>query len=188
MPSTERALSWLEATGVDKSGYSFKTGLKLWKDKHIKPFVKLAEGIKENGSLALIQLQHGGFKADKDFTDPISSSDYKDKHFKAKGMSEEKADELVESFAQAALRAQKAGFDGIQLHGCHGYLINQFSCPSVNKRDDKYAKSSAFGCAIIKRIKELCDDSFMNMRTCRHRQPDCGKLDTDCHRLSGRGS
>ena len=147
----------VEATVVEENGYLYKEGLALWDDKYIDGFKKLAAGIKEHGAAALIQLQHGGFKSDKNKTSPVSASDYKD----ARGMSEEEADELAEQFAQAALRAQKAGFDGVELHGCHGYLINQFSCPAVNKRDDKYSKSSAFGVAIIKRTRKLCGDAFI---------------------------
>ena len=151
----------VEATAVHESGYSFKNGLKLWDESHIDQYKKLTENIKNNGAAVFIQLQHGGFKSRKDIGEPISASDYDDGKFQARAMSTEEADNLVEAFAQAALRAQKAGFDGVQLHGCHGYLINQFSCPTTNKRDDKYAKSSAFGAAVIRRIKELCDDDFI---------------------------
>ena len=138
-----------------------ETGPRAWDDKYIDGFKKLTSGMKAYGATVLIQLQHGGFKSDKKLTSPISASDYKDGDTMARGMTEEEADHLVEQFAQAALRAQKAGFDGIELHACHGYLINQFSCPAVNKREDKYAPSPAFGTAIIKRIRELCGDSFI---------------------------
>ena len=151
----------VEATAVHKSGYSFKNGLRLWDDSHIDQFKKLTVDVKKYGAAVFVQLQHGGFKARKDMGGPISASDYEKGNIKARAMSTEEADELVESFAQAALRAQKAGFDGVQLHGCHGYLINQFSCPATNKRDDRYAKSSAFGTAIIRRAKELCDENFI---------------------------
>jgi 2,4-dienoyl-CoA reductase-like NADH-dependent reductase (Old Yellow Enzyme family)/nitroimidazol reductase NimA-like FMN-containing flavoprotein (pyridoxamine 5'-phosphate oxidase superfamily) len=151
----------VEATAVDKNGYSWKDGLALWDDKYIDGFKKLVSGIKEHGAVCLIQLQHGGFKSDKALTSPVSSSDYNDGGTHARAMTEEEADVLVEQFAQAALRALKAGFDGVELHGCHGYLINQFSCPAINHRDDKYAESPAFGIAIIKRVRELCGDEFI---------------------------
>ncbi len=157
----ETGMIVVEATAVDENGFSFKNGLKLWDDSHISQFKKLAKSIKKHSACALVQLQHGGFKSDKSNTKPVSSSKYKDSNYSAKALSTKEADALVESFAQAALRAQKAGFDGIQLHGCHGYLINQFSCPKINKRKDKYKKSSAFGVAIIKRIKQLCNEDFL---------------------------
>ena len=151
----------VEATAVDKNGYSWNQGLALWDDKYIDGFKKLTSGIKKHGAVCLVQLQHGGFKSDKKLTSPVSASDYKDGDFSARGMTEEEADNLVKQFAQAALRAQKAGFDGVELHACHGYLINQFSCPAINKRNDKYSKSSAFGVAIIKMIRELCGEDFI---------------------------
>ena len=151
----------VEATAVHKSGYTFQNGLKLWDDSHIEQYKRLTDEVKKHGAAVFIQLQHGGFKARKDMGKPISASDYENGKTKARAMSTDEADELVEAFAQAALRAQKAGFDGVQFHGCHGYLINQFSCPATNKRDDKYAKSSAFGTGIIRRAKELCDENFI---------------------------
>jgi NADPH2 dehydrogenase len=151
----------VEATAVDKNGLTFKSGLRLWDDKHIEQFKKLTEEVKKYGAVILIQLQHGGYKSMKDSTDPLSASGYDDGKNKARAMTEKEADDTVERFAQAALRAHKAGFDGVELHGCHGFLINQFSCPAINKRTDKYAKSSAFGTAVIRRIKELCNDDFI---------------------------
>ncbi len=157
----ETGMIVVEATAVEQNGLSFKNGLRLWDDSHISQFKTLAEGIKQHGACALIQLQHGGYKSDKSMTTPLSASKFSDDNYKADAMTTEQADATVENFAQAALRAQKAGFDGVQLHGCHGYLINQFSSPDINKRTDKYKKSSAFGVAIIKRIKELCSDDFI---------------------------
>jgi len=151
----------VEATTVDKNGLAFENGLRLWADKHVGQFKKLTAGCKKHGAVVLVQLIHGGFKSDKKLTSPVSASDYDDGKKKAKKLTAKETDALVESFAQAALRAQKAGFDGVQLHGCHEFLINQFSCPAVNKRSDKYAKSSAFGVSIIKRIKELCSKDFI---------------------------
>lgn len=151
----------VEATAVDKNGLSWGNGLRLWDDKHIEQYIKLTSKVKSYGCAIFVQLQHGGYKSNTKLTSPVSSSNYKDSEHKAKGLTEKQADTLVENFAQSALRAQKAGFDGIELHGCHGYLINQFSCPAINNRDDKYAKSSAFGVAIITRIKQLCEKDFI---------------------------
>ncbi len=151
----------VEATAVDKNGLCSENGLRLWSDKYIDQFKKLTAEVKEHGAKIFIQLQHGGYKSDKKLTKPMSSSDYKDGIYRAKKMTTAQANKAVESFAQAALRAQKCGFDGVELHGCHGYLINQFSCPSINKRKDEYKTSSYFGTTVIKRIKELCSEDFI---------------------------
>jgi 2,4-dienoyl-CoA reductase-like NADH-dependent reductase (Old Yellow Enzyme family) len=72
---------------------------------------------------------------------------------------------MQESFVLAAIRAKEAGYDGVQLHGCHGYLINQFVSKKTNLRTDEYGGSdenrARFGAEIIKMIREKCGDDFL---------------------------
>lgn len=151
----------VEATAVDKYGRSFVRELGLWDDKHIEQYKKLTDECHRYGAVVLVQLHHGGYTTHKDLGQPLSSSNYEDDKKTAKAMTNDHVYETITNYANAAKRAQQAGFDGVQLHGCHGFLINQFSCPAINKRDDEFAKSSALGVAIIKRIKQLCNDDFI---------------------------
>ena len=73
--------------------------------------------------------------------------------------------EMQARFTEAAFRAKQAGYDGIQLHGCHGYLINQFMARKTNLRTDEYGGSAQnrarFGSEIIRMIRERCGDDFI---------------------------
>jgi len=75
---------------------------------------------------------------------------------------------LVETFAQAAERARKAGFDGVEIHGAHGFLLNQFYSPLTNKRNDKYGGSlenkMRFPLEVVERVKEKLDGRLLLYR------------------------
>ncbi|GAB1262526.1 NADH:flavin oxidoreductase [Aurantivibrio plasticivorans] len=73
-------------------------------------------------------------------------------------------EKLVDAYAQAALDAKTLGFDGVEVHGAHGYLVDQFFWEGTNVRDDKYGgslvKRTEFGVEIVKKIRELCGEDF----------------------------
>jgi 2,4-dienoyl-CoA reductase-like NADH-dependent reductase (Old Yellow Enzyme family) len=131
--------------------------LGIWKDEHI-PFLKrLTEFIEKQGAIPGIQLAHAGRKSSQEppwkGSKPIpdinggwqtvapSAITYKEPYPVPKELSIEEIKKNVENFGNAALRAKKAGFKVIELHGAHGYLINEFLSPLSNKRTDKYGGS-----------------------------------------------
>lgn len=129
----------VEATAIDPKGRLSIDQLGIWDDKYIEGLSKIADTIHENGAKAFIQIHHAGLKTSKAATDDIvSSSDYEDNKTKARGLSEDEIKELIRSFVRAAERAKTAGFDGVEIHGAHGYLLTQFFSEKVNKRSDKY--------------------------------------------------
>ena len=87
--------------------------------------------------------------------------------------------EIIASFAEAALRAKKAGFDGVELHGAHGYLINQFLSRSSNKRQDIYGgdlpNRARFLIEVIKAVKRAVGDDYPVW--CRINGKECGVED-----------
>ncbi|RFU72886.1 hypothetical protein TARUN_9376 [Trichoderma arundinaceum] len=108
-------------------------------------FKEIASAAKENGSLVYTQLSHPGRQVHADIQpNPISASDVQLTNSAfgefAKPRPMEKADfeRVINGFAHAAEYCYKAGFDGVQLHGAHGYLLAQFLAPSTNKRTDEY--------------------------------------------------
>ncbi|WP_051891601.1 NADPH dehydrogenase NamA [Lysinibacillus sphaericus] len=132
----------LEATGVVPEGRISNKDLGIWDDAHIEGLSQLVEGMKAYGAKTGIQLAHAGRKAtvDGEIFAPSAiafSPDYKTPI----EMTEEDILYVIEAFKQAAVRATKAGFDVLEIHGAHGYLISEFLSPATNKRQDQYGGS-----------------------------------------------
>jgi 2,4-dienoyl-CoA reductase-like NADH-dependent reductase (Old Yellow Enzyme family) len=129
------------AMHVQASGKGFPGQLGVFSDDLLPGLTRLAEGIKKSGSLAIAQLYHGGMRASEELTgvQPVSASDLP--KYNARALTTEEVEVLVEDFILAAIRSEKAGFDGVEIHGAHGYLLCQLLSPDLNSRDDKYGGS-----------------------------------------------
>lgn len=129
----------LEATAVQAQGRISPQDLGIWEDGHVEGLAELVRLMKQHGSKTGIQLAHAGRKATVD--GPIqapSAIAYNEQYKTPVEMSIEEIKETVQAFKEAAIRSKKAGFDVIELHAAHGYLINQFLSPLSNKRSDEY--------------------------------------------------
>ncbi len=129
----------------------------------------LAEIIKENGALAIIQLSHGGRQAREGATDcePVGPSSLMCNVTK-RPVHVLTIDEIIaieDAFAQAAFRARLAGFDGVEIHGAHGYLLCSFLSPLTNTREDEYGGSAEnrarLAVNIIKKIRKEAGEDFL---------------------------
>ena len=129
----------VEATAVTPQGRISPQDLGIWNDEHVEGLQELVSLMKEHGSKTGIQLAHAGRKAvlDGEILAP-SAIAFNDKSKTPKEMTITEIKETVEAFKKGAERAARAGFDVIELHGAHGYLLNQFLSPLSNKRDDEY--------------------------------------------------
>ncbi len=152
-----------EAICVSEFGRLSKNQLGIWNDSFIEGLSKLAQVINKEGALSIAQIHHAGLKTVKESTDlPVAPSDYNEEGFTAREITIEEIDEVKEAFVAAAVRAEKAGFNGIELHGAHGYLISQFLSPITNKRTDEYGQDKAkLGVDIIKAIKAKVSPDFI---------------------------
>ncbi|MFZ5352474.1 MAG: tRNA-dihydrouridine synthase [Bacillota bacterium] len=156
----------VEATCIAKDGRLSDTQLGIWSDEHIWGLSKIADVIHQYGSLALIQIHHAGFKTPAAVNEsPLSASQYDNNGIISRSMTLNEINEIQAEYVNAALRAEKAGFDGIELHGAHGYLISQFASPITNKRTDEYGGSLEnrirFAKEIILKIKERVSKNFI---------------------------
>ena len=133
----------VEATAVQPQGRISTRDLGIWSDDHIDGLAEVVRLMKQYGAKTGIQLAHAGRKAtvDGDIQAPAAVA-YSDKYKKPVEMTIDDIKETVQAFKNSALRAKKAGFDVIELHGAHGYLINTFLSPLSNKRTDAYGGSS----------------------------------------------
>lgn len=133
----------LEATAVTEQGRISPNDLGIWSDDHIEGLKELAGLVKEHGSAIGIQLAHAGRKAvlEGEIIAP-SAIAFNEKSKTPKEMTKQEIDETIEAFKKGAERSRKAGLDVIELHGAHGYLINEFLSPLSNKRTDEYGGSA----------------------------------------------
>jgi 2,4-dienoyl-CoA reductase-like NADH-dependent reductase (Old Yellow Enzyme family) len=126
---------------VHTSGRSAPQMLCIHNDFYIDKLARLSRAVHAQGAKIVMQLVHGGrqsFPVLLGGQSPVAPSAVYDPHAQAtpRAMDDREIWDTIESFGDAARRAMYAGFDGVQLHGAHGYLINQFLSPHTNRRDD----------------------------------------------------
>ncbi|MCR5874510.1 NADH:flavin oxidoreductase [Phenylobacterium sp. J426] len=128
------------AAHVQAQGQGFPGQLGVFGDQHLEGLTRLASAINATGSRSSVQLHHAGNRSPADLVgQPVSASD--DPDTGARGLTTGEVEQLVQDFIAAAVRAEKAGFDGVELHGAHGYILAQFLSPEINRRDDRYGGS-----------------------------------------------
>ena len=148
------ALVIAEATAVSPEGRITHDDLGIWKDEHVDFLSRIAGFIEGQNSIPGIQLAHAGRKASHHSpwkggkalqsheapwqTLAPSALPFRDGDPAPVAMSKEQIRQVVSDFQSAAIRAAKAGFKVIEIHGAHGYLLNEFMCLSSNKRTDEY--------------------------------------------------
>ena len=157
------------ATHVAENGQGWHGEMGVWSDSHIPGLSELAKRVSAHGSLCLAQIFHGGLKAPQAVTgvQPVSASvnEIKDGKF-TREMSNEEVEEMVGKFVEAALRCEKAGLDGVEIHGAHGYLVSQFLGKKSNRRTDRWGGETiedraAFLLEIIRRIRAQANENFL---------------------------
>ncbi|MBS5951557.1 MAG: NADH:flavin oxidoreductase/NADH oxidase, partial [Clostridium sp.] len=157
----------IEMTDVEPDGRISDYDLGLWSDEQIEPLRRIVDECHKHGAKVAIQIAHAGRKA-QDAEIPVAPSPIAfDENSKTpRELTTEEVKTMVEKFRLAVRRAVKAGFDTIEIHGAHGYLIHQFHSPLTNKRSDEYGRDlTLFGSEIIKAAKEeMPDDMPLIMR------------------------
>lgn len=152
----------VEATAVTPQGRISPQDLGIWDDEHIDGLKQLTSLSKEHGAKIGIQLAHAGRKAtvDGEIVAP-SAIPFNENMKTPKEMTIEEIKETIEAFVKGAVRAKQAGFDVIEIHGAHGYLINEFLSPLSNKRTDEYGgtqeKRYRFLREVIDGVKSVWD-------------------------------
>lgn len=128
------------AAHVQAVGQGFPGQLGIFGDQHIEGLTRLAATIKAKSSVSSVQLHHAGNRSPKDLVgQPVCPSD--DPETGARGLTLSEVEKLRDDFIAAAKRAEKAGFDGVEIHGAHGYILAQFLSGEINKRSDRYGGS-----------------------------------------------
>lgn len=172
---TEDETRWLEARAeggfgmvmtaaayVQPDGKAFERQLGIADARHDEGLRALAARLRAAGAASAVQLQHGGGKCSAEVSglQPVAPSEGRG----ARAMSGAEVEALQQNFIDAALRAQRAGFDGVEVHGAHGYLLTQFLSPQQNQRSDRWGGSydnrTRLVRDIVSGIRQACGAGF----------------------------
>lgn len=153
------------ASHVQEIGKGFSCQLGIFGDHLMPGHLKLTANIKAQGSLAVIQLHHAGMRTPAELIEgePVCPSDNEETN--ARGLSLDEVKQLRDDFITAAIRSQKCGYDGVEVHGAHGYILTQFLSSKINKRTDEYGGSlenrSRLLFEIVDGIRAKCGPDFL---------------------------
>jgi 2,4-dienoyl-CoA reductase-like NADH-dependent reductase (Old Yellow Enzyme family) len=177
-------LVFVESTKVDPGGCSTPRDLGLWKDDFMPGMKRIVELVKSYGAAIAIQLGHSGRKARRavpwEGRTPLDDScpgvdhgerwelvspspiPHSDKYSKPREMTQADIRQMAENWGQAARRANECGFDVLEIHGAHGYLIHQFLSATANKRTDQYGGSlenrMRFAIEVVREVRRFWPD------------------------------
>ncbi len=174
----------VEHSYISEEGAISPRQLSCASDEDVEGLQRLAFLLKRNGSKAFIQINHGGSagkprKYEEQGVQKVSSEHllapsavpHPNRTWDAgtpHALTAEEIDTIVQKFASAARRTREAGFDGVVIHGAHGYLLNQFFCPLSNKREDRYGgsfeKRIRMHLDVLRAVKDAAGDMVVSMR------------------------
>ena len=153
------------ASHVQEIGKGFPGQLGIFSDKLNEGHKKLTKSIKEQGSLAVIQLHHAGMRTPAELINTRAVCPSDNEKTNARALSLVEIEQLREDFIAAAIRAKECGYDGVEVHGAHGYILTQFLSSIINKRTDNYGGSlvnrSRLLFEIVEGIRERCGKGFL---------------------------
>lgn len=159
---TKLGLIIIEHAFVSIDGQASFNQLGVHRDDVVEGLSKLSQTIHKYNVRCALQINHAGSLSV--FNPPVAPSAIQHPNGKVlpRALTIEEIYQVIDSFAQAALRVKKAGFDMVEIHGAHGYLLSQFLSPLTNKRTDKYGGSlenrMRLHLEVIKAVKALCGD------------------------------
>lgn len=164
--SKDLGLLIVEHSYVVIDGKLSEKQLGIYNDSLIPGLEKLVKNVHETGTPLVIQINHAGSRGDMGISgvQPVAPSPSEN----SRELQVEEIEALVDAFALAAERAMKAGFDGVEVHGSHGFLLNQFYSPLFNRRRDKYGGSlenrMRFPLEVIEKVKKKVGEGLLLYR------------------------
>jgi 2,4-dienoyl-CoA reductase-like NADH-dependent reductase (Old Yellow Enzyme family) len=152
------------AAHVQAAGKGFPGQLGSFGEEHIDGLTRLAAAIKSYGSVSSVQLHHAGMRSPEEIIGEAPHSPSGDEETGARALTTDEVVKLRDDFIAAAVRCDRAGFDGVELHGAHGYILCQFFSSETNQRDDVYGGSLENRYRILHEIidgvRRECRDNF----------------------------
>jgi len=155
---------------VHPSGKAHSEMTGIYADNLIPALSELTKSVHQEGGKIVVQINHGGFQCDKDVVaETIAPSMIEDSRRgqTSRAMNLEEIETTIDAYAQAARRVKEAGFDGVQIHAAHGYLISQFLSPYTNRRTDSWGGNlqnrTRFLQKVCQAVREQVGDDFPMM-------------------------
>lgn len=162
------AMIIVEHEYVSPEGMASKGQLSFADDSVIPGYKKLTDAVHQRGAIVIAQISHAGASARDTGSETIAPSPFtlRDGLNTPKEMTKADIQRVIRCFVDAAIRAKESGFDGVEIHSAHGYLLNQFYSPLTNHRTDEYNGSTLVGrtrlhVEIIKSVREAVGDNFI---------------------------
>lgn len=151
-----------EMTNVEPRGRITKNCLGIYNDEQVEAFKKINEEIHKYGAKSGLQIAHAGRKSVIEGGDIVAPSaiPFSNTSPMPRELRIEEAERIVELFAEGTKRTVEAGFDTIEIHGAHGYLLHQFLSPATNQRTDKYGDHVLFAKEVIQAVKSEMPSSM----------------------------
>jgi len=157
-------LTMTAATYVTAAGQVWPGQLGLAGDAQVAGLERFARAVADAGSVSSVQLHHGGVKAIADVSGHDVVGPWADAQTGVRALSTGEIQQTVDDFAAAAVRAERAGIDGVEVHGGHGYLVCQFFDASNNTREDGYGSDAAgrgrFVREVVRAIRDRTGPDF----------------------------
>lgn len=162
------AMIIMEACGISPEGVVSRHQARIDDDRYLEGLTRIAGAITQEGAIPAVQLHHAGRQTSGRVIgcDPLAPSDLPCPTIRGdvSPLTKEGIQRLVTLFGDAAARAQKSGFELIEIHGAHGYLVNQFLSPFSNIRDDAYGRDTRgrarFAVEIVEEVRRRLGDDF----------------------------
>ncbi len=153
------------ASHVQAEGKGFSGQLGIFSDAHLPGHQRIASALKAEGSLAIVQLHHAGMRSPQHLIKGAPQCPSDNEKHGAKAITTAQVEVLIHDFVKAAQRAKTAGYDGVEVHGAHGYILCQFLSAELNQRKDAYGGSfenrSRVILEILKGIRTTCGSDFL---------------------------
>ncbi len=155
----------VEATCVKKDGRIVKSQPGIWSDSHIQGLSKITTACRKHGPMMMLQIHHSGLVTPLGITDTAVGPTAFPDNSRTHTLSSEEIRDLQDAFINAARRAKQVGFHGVELHGAHGFLLNQFASHIINKREDEFGQTLQgrlkFASGIIDGIRKSLGEDFI---------------------------
>ncbi len=140
------------AAHVQAIGQGFPGQLGVFSDDHLPGLTRLAGLLRDRGVVSSVQLHHAGMRSPADLIGAAPVGPFADESTGTRALTTAEVERLRDDFIAAAVRAQQAGFDGVEVHGAHGYILAQFLDGTHNLRKDRYGGSFANRTRLIREV------------------------------------